>query len=76
MGAFERVGQVHVWAVWGQLGAAVAQCPADAQFAHRVRADHSFKAVKILREGTGLTGHGTRPLFHFDPVEGVFDDAE
>ena len=76
IGAFECIGQEDVRALRRQLPAAVAQRAADAQFAHRVGADHLFKAVQIFGQRRSLTGHCARALFGFDAAERVFDNAK
>ena len=76
MGTFEGVGQIDMRTFGGQRCFVIAQRTADAQFAHRVRADQQFKAVQVFSQCGGLTGDSTLALFLFDPAKSVFNDAE
>ena len=76
MGTFEGVGQIDMRTFGGQRCFAIAQRTADAQFAHRIRADQQFKAIQVFSQCGGLTGNSTLALFLFDPAKRVFNDAE
>ena len=74
--AFERIGQVNMRAVRGQLCTVVAQGTADAQFRHRVSADHQLEAVQVLSQCGSLARHSASALRSFNAAQGVIDDAE
>ena len=74
--AFEGVSQVNVRAVRGQLRAAVAQSAADAQFRHRVSADHQLESIHVISQRGGLARHSARALLGLNAGEGVLDNAE
>ena len=73
--ALQGIGQIHACRAGGRRSP-VAQGAADAQLAHRVRADHHLEAVQIACQFRGLSGDGSRALFGFDAAQSVFDDAE